>query len=169
MKIALAQVNPTIGDFEQNTEKMRAFIEEAKGLSCDVIVFPELVISGYPPRDLLERPDFVAANLRHLHRLVESVSGIGVICGFVDENPNQEGYPLYNSAVLFDTGKILHQSHKRLLPDYDVFDERRYFEPGMEWAPFSYKGSMIGLTICEDIWNDDEFWPERRYHSNPGR
>jgi NAD+ synthase (glutamine-hydrolysing) len=158
MKIALSQVNPTIGDFEQNTEKMRALIEEAKGLSCDVIVFPELVISGYPPRDLLERPDFVAANLRHLHRLVESVSGIGVICGFVDENPNQEGYPLYNSAVLFDTGKILHQSHKRLLPDYDVFDERRYFEPGMEWAPFSYKGSMIGLTICEDIWNDSDFF-----------
>ena len=158
MKIALAQINPTVGDFDGNTEKMKALAEEAKGLSCDLVCFSELAISGYPPRDLLERPDFVAANMRHLRRLVNSVTGIGVICGFVDENPNQEGYPLYNSAVLFDTGKIVHQSHKRLLPDYDVFDERRYFEPGMEWAPFSYKGSMIGLTICEDIWNDSDFF-----------
>ena len=127
MKIALAQINPTVGDFEHNTEKMMGFIEKAKGLSCDLIVFSEMVISGYPPLDLLERRDFVATNLRYLHKLVETVTGIGVICGFVDENPDQEGYPLYNSAVLFDTGKILHRAHKRLLPDYDVYDERMYF------------------------------------------
>lgn len=159
MKIALAQINPTIGDFEGNTEKMMEFIEQAKGLSCDLIIFSELVISGYPPRDLLERQDFVAANRDYLHRLVDSVSGIGVICGFVDENPAEWGYPLYNSAVLFEGGEMLHQSHKRLLPDYDVFDERRYFEPGTEWSPFPYKGSTIGLTICEDIWNDSDFFP----------
>jgi NAD+ synthase (glutamine-hydrolysing) len=93
MKIALAQINPTIGDYDGNTEKMKAFAEKARGLSCDLVCFPELAISGYPPRDLLERPDFVAANLRYLRRLVDSVTGIGVICGFVDKNPNQEGYP----------------------------------------------------------------------------
>jgi NAD+ synthase (glutamine-hydrolysing) len=158
MKIALAQINPTIGDFEQNTEKMMGFIDKAKGLSCDLVVFSELVICGYPPRDLLERRDFVTKNLSHLRRLLDSVTGIGVICGFVDENPHEEGNPLYNSAVLFDGGEILHQSHKRLLPDYDVFDERRYFEPGTEWSPFSYKGSTMGLTICEDIWNDSDFF-----------
>ncbi len=159
MKIALAQINPTIGDFQNNTEKMMGFVEKAKGLSCDLVVFSELVISGYPPRDLLERRDFVAGNLDYLHRLVESVTGIGVICGFVDENPDEGGNPLHNSAVLFENGRVLHQAHKRLLPDYDVFDERRYFEPGKQWSPFPYKGSMIGLTICEDIWNDSNFFP----------
>jgi NH3-dependent NAD+ synthetase/predicted amidohydrolase len=159
MKIALAQINPTIGDFEQNTEKMLGFIDKAKGLSCDLVVFSELVISGYPPRDLLERRDFVTHNLDYLHKLVASVTGIGVICGFVGENPDEDGNPLYNSAVLFDGGEILHRSDKRLLPDYDVFDESRYFEPGKQWSPLSYKGSMIGLTICEDIWNDSDFFP----------
>lgn len=159
MKIALAQINPTIGDFGRNTEKMMGFIDKAKGLSSDLVVFSELVISGYPPRDLLERRDFVTHNLDYLRRLVASVAGIGVICGFVGENPDEEGNPLYNSAVLFDGGEILHRSDKRLLPDYDVFDERRYFEPGTQWSPFSYKGSMIGLTICEDIWNDSDFFP----------
>jgi NAD+ synthase (glutamine-hydrolysing) len=159
MKIALAQINPTIGDFEQNTEKMMGFIDKAKGLCCDLVVFSELVICGYPPRDLLERRDFVTESLSYLRRLVDSVTGIGVICGFVDENLHEGGNLLYNSAVLFDGGEILHQSHKRLLPDYDVFDERRYFEPGMEWSPFSYKGATIGLTICEDIWNDSDFFP----------
>ena len=126
MKIALAQINPTIGDFENNTEKMMGFIEKAKGRNCDLIVFSELVISGYPPRDFLEKEDFVFANPNHFHRLVESVRGIGVVCGFADKNPKQHGMPLFNSAVLFEDGKVLHQAHKRLLPAYDVFDETRY-------------------------------------------
>ena len=167
MKIALAQINPTIGDFALNTEKMLRFVEKAKGLSCDLVIFSELVISGYPPRDLLERQDFVAANLDHLHRLVESVKGIGVICGFVDKNQDEEGNPLYNSAVLFDEGEILHQANKRLLPAYDVFDERRYFEPGTECSSFLYKGRKIGLTICEDIWNDKDLFSKRLYPIDP--
>ncbi len=167
MKIALAQINPIIGDFDHNTDKMMGCINRAKGLSCDLIIFSELVISGYPPRDLLERHDFVSENMRHLHRLVESVAGIGVICGFVGENPDDQGLPLYNSAVLFDSGKILHQAHKRLLPDYDVFDEKRYFQPGTQCSPFSYKGQNIGLTICEDIWNDKDFFFKRLYPVDP--
>ena len=167
MKIALAQINPIIGDFKHNTEKMMGFIEKAKGLSCDLIIFSELVISGYPPQDLLERQDFVAANRDYLHKLVNSVTGIGAVCGFIDENPNQEGNPLYNSAVLFDEGKILHRAHKRLLPTYDVFDEERHFEPGAEYALTLYKGWRIGLTICEDIWNDKDLFPRRLYPVDP--
>ena len=167
MKIALAQINPTIRDFTLNTEKIMAATEKAKGLSCDLIVFSELVISGYPPRDLLEKKDFVEANLMHLQNLVKSIKGIGVICGFVDKNPSEKGNPLYNSAVLFDKGKILHQVHKRLLPTYDVFEERRYFEPGKEYSSFFYKGYRMGLTICEDIWNDKDFFSRQLYPVDP--
>lgn len=167
MKIALAQINPTIGAFKQNTEKMLRFVEKAKSLACDLIVFSELVISGYPPRDLLERRDFVTANKAYLQELIDSVAGIGVICGFVDENPAREGNRLFNSAVLFDGGKILHRGHKRLLPNYDVFDERRYFEPGTECSSFFYKGRKIGLTVCEDVWNDKDFFPKRLYPVDP--
>jgi NAD+ synthetase len=167
MKIALAQINPTIGDFEGNTDKMMRFIEKAKGLRCDLIIFSELVISGYPPRDLLERRDFVAADKAYLQKLVDSVAGIGVVCGCVTENPNQEGNLLFNSAVLFDEGKILHQAHKRLLPTYDVFDEQRHFEPGREYSLFVYKGWKLGLTVCEDIWNDKDFFPRRPYPEDP--
>jgi len=167
MKIALAQINPIIGDFTHNTEKIMAAAERAIGLSCDLIVFSELIISGYPPRDLLEKKDFVEANLMHLQRLVKSIKGIGVICGVVDNNPNEKGNPLYNSAVLFDNGKILQQAHKRLLPTYDVFDERRYFEPGKECSPFLYKDCQTGLTICEDIWNDKDFLSRQLYPADP--
>ena len=167
MKIALAQINPTIGDFQQNTQKMMGFIEKAKGLSCDLIIFSELVISGYPPQDLLERRDFVAANFDNFHKMVESGRGIGVVCGFADKNPGQQGNPLYNSAVLFEEGKLLHQVHKRLLPACDVFDETRYFEPGTECSPFFYKDSKIGLTICEDIWDDKDFFSKRHDPVDP--
>ncbi|MCD6137543.1 MAG: NAD+ synthase [Deltaproteobacteria bacterium] len=167
MKIALVQINPTIGDFKHNREKMMAYIERAKGLSCDLVVFSELVISGYPPRDLLEREDFVTANLETLRKLVDSVKGIGVICGFVDRNPRREGKPLHNSVVLFEEGKILHQAHKRLLPAYDVFDETRYFEPGTEYTAFFYKGCTIGLSICEDICNDKDIFSRRLYSVDP--
>ncbi|NVM57018.1 MAG: 7-cyano-7-deazaguanine synthase, partial [Desulfobacterales bacterium] len=153
MKIALAQINPTIGDFEHNTEKMMAYIERARGLACDLVVFSELVICGYPPRDLLEKESFVAANLNHLHRLVRSVRGIGVICGFVDRNPHQEGRPLHNSVALFGGGKILHAVHKRVLCRHD-FDENTYFEPGSQAVAFPYKDRKIALTICEEVLNE---------------
>jgi NAD+ synthase (glutamine-hydrolysing) len=167
MKIALAQVNPIIGDFAYNTEKIKAAAERAKDQSCDLVVFSELVISGYPPRDLLEKRDFVKANLAYLQDLVKSIAGIGVICGYVDRNPRMGGNPLYNSAVLFEGGEILHTAHKRLLPTYDVFDEIRYFEPGLECTPYPYKNYRIGLAVCEDIWNDREFFMKPRYPIDP--
>ncbi len=145
------------------------FIEKAKRLSYDLIVFSELVISGYPPQGLLERRGFVSRNLSHLYALVESVTGIGVICGFVDENPDPEGYSLYDSAVLFDTGKILHRVHKILVPDHDMYDETRCFEPCTQCSSFLYKGLKIGLTICDDIWNDRSIFSRDIFLRRPCR
>ncbi len=167
MKIAIAQINPIIGDFNHNFKKIQRFADKAIELSCDLIVFSELVISGYPPHDLLEKNDFIEANLACLNRLLSSIRGIGVICGFVDKNPDNKGKPLYNSAVLFEDGNILHKVHKRLLPTYDIFDERRYFEPGRETTSYSYKGRRIGLTVCEDAWNDEDIFKRRIYSIDP--
>jgi NAD+ synthetase len=167
MKIAIAQINAIIGDFNHNFDRIKYFTAKAIELSCDLVVFSELVISGYPPRDLLEKNDFINANLACLNRLLTSINGIGVICGFADKNPTDQGKSLYNSAVLFEDGKILHKVHKRLLPTYDVFDERRYFEPGQESTSYLYKGHRIGLTVCEDAWNDEDIFKKRRYSIDP--
>ena len=167
MKIAIAQINPIIGDFNYNFEKIKCFADKAIELNCDMVVFSELVISGYPPRDLLEKNDFVDANLACLNRLLSSIRGIGVICGFVDKNSDDKGKPLFNSAVHFEDGNILHKVHKRLLPTYDIFDESRYFEPGRESVPYPYKGHRIGLTICEDAWNDEDIFKRRLYATDP--
>ena len=167
MKIALAQINPIVGDFTQNYQKIMKSTERAIGRSCDLIVFSEMVLSGYPPRDLLEKKDFVDANLDCLNRLLHSIRGIGVICGLVDYNPSEEGKPLRNTAVLFEDGQMLHQVYKRLLPTYDVFDESRYFEPGTDCNAFNYKGHRLGLTVCEDLWNDKDIFQRRIYHLDP--
>ena len=167
MKIAIAQTNPIIGDFDYNFRKIKHFSEKAVDLSCDLVVFSELVVSGYPPQDFLEKRDFVEANHSCLNRLLSTIRGIGVLCGFVDKNPADRGKPLYNSAVLFEDGNILHKVDKRLLPTYDVFDERRYFEPGRESTPYTYKGCRIGLTVCEDGWNDEDIFKNRIYPIDP--
>lgn len=167
MKIAIAQINPIIGDFAYNCNRMIRFSEMARIRDCNLVVFSELVIPGYPPRDLLEKPDFIHANLDALRYVMERVNGIGVICGFVEKNPADQGNPLFNAAVLFEDGQILHKVHKRLLPTYDVFDERRYFEPGAECRVFDYKGRKIGLTICEDAWNDQDIFEKRFYPVDP--
>jgi len=167
MKIAIAQINPVIGDFNYNFGKIKCFADKAIELKCDMVVFSELVISGYPPRDLLEKKDFVDANLVCLNRLLSSIRGIGVICGFVDKNSADKGKPLFNSAVHFEDGKILHKVHKRLLPTYDIFDESRYFEPGRESLPYLYKEHSIGLAVCEDAWNDEDIFKRRLYSTDP--
>jgi NAD+ synthetase len=167
MKIALAQVNPVVGDFAQNYQRILKYTERAIDRSCDLVVFSEMVLSGYPPRDLLEKKDFVDANLDCLNRLLHDIRGIGIICGLVDYNPSEEGKPLRNSAVIFEDGQMLHQVYKRLLPTYDVFDESRYFEPGTDCNAFDYKGHRIGLTVCEDLWNDKDIFQRRIYHLDP--
>jgi NAD+ synthase (glutamine-hydrolysing) len=167
MKLAVAQINPVIGDFEHNFDRIIQFSEKAKDHQCDLIVFSELALSGYPPRDFLENNDFINTNLDYLDRLVASIQGIGVVCGYVDRNLTAEGKPLFNSAVLFENGNICHKLHKRLLPTYDVFDESRYFEPGKECKAFLYKGLKVGLTICEDAWSDREIFKRKIYPIDP--
>lgn len=167
MKIAIAQINPIIGDFDYNHKKIIHYSEKAMESSCDLVVFTEMVLSGYPPRDLLEKKDFIDANQYYLNLLMDQIKGIGVICGLAKKNPVQEGNPLFNTAVLFEDGKVIHECQKRLLPTYDIFDETRYFEPGQKTDTFTYKGRTIGLTICEDVWNDKDFFKRRIYHSDP--
>ncbi len=167
MKLAAAQINPVIGDFDYNVAKIIEFTRRAQKSGFDLIVFPELVLSGYPPRDFLEKKDFIDANYDALKQIMNEIKGIGVLCGMVERTASNEGNPLYNTAVLFEDGKILHTAHKRLLPTYDIFDESRYFEPGKDISVFQYKGRKIGLTICEDIWNDKDFFKRRMYHIDP--
>ena len=167
MKIALAQINPIIGDFQGNGSKIRDFAQKAKDLSCDLVIFPELSVCGYPPRDLLERKSFVRACQNAVQSLVDNIGGIGVILGFVDRVVGVPGKPIANAAMLFEDGRILEVVHKRLLPTYDVFDESRYFAQGTKAEPFRYKGRSLGLTICEDAWNDRDLFPEQLYEWDP--
>ncbi|MEW6595515.1 MAG: NAD+ synthase [Thermodesulfobacteriota bacterium] len=167
MKIALIQLNPVIGDFRRNSEAIRRRAEEARAAGCQLAVFPELALSGYPPQDLLERPAFLADHDRALAALIERLAGIGVLLGAVTRHTGPTGKPLHNSAVLFEDGKILFAAHKRLLPTYDVFDESRYFEPAVASRPFSYKGLTLGITICEDIWNDKHLFSRQLYAADP--
>ena len=169
MKIALIQTNPLIGDLARNRSMIAARIAEAKNAGCQLAILPELALSGYPPLDLLERPAFLADQQRTLDELIASTQGIGVICGAI--TPHRDlatGKPLHNSAVLFADGEILFTAHKRLLPTYDVFDESRYFEPARTTQACTFQGLRLGITICEDIWNDpDLFFPRRLYGCDP--
>lgn len=167
MKIALVQINPVIGDFEHQCRCILSYAQEAKNRGCDLVVFPEMAVCGYPPRDLLEQKAFIQANQKAMEHLVNTIEGIGVVAGFVAPNPNGMGKALFNSAVLFEDGRVLYQINKQLLPTYDVFDEHRHFEPGQPSLPFLYKGHRLGLTICEDVWNDKDVFDNRLYAFDP--
>lgn len=153
MLIKLAQQNYHIGNFEQNGNKMIAAIEAAKQEGIDLIVFSELSVCGYPPRDFLEFTDFIEQSYQTIQRIAEHTRGIGVIVGAPARNPIREGKDLFNAAFLLYEGKIQGEVHKTLLPTYDIFDEYRYFEPAYEWKVLEFKGKKLAVTICEDIWN----------------
>lgn len=167
MRIALAQINTRVGDIEGNVAKIKSFAKKAQGLGADLAVFPELCIPGYPPWDLLERKDFIRQNLNALGELAESSGGTALLVGFADVNSSRTGKPLFNSAALLYQGKVLAKRSKSLLPTYDVFDEARHFEPAKENLPIPFKGVKLGVTICEDCWNDPSFWDKRLYHADP--
>jgi len=167
VRIGILQLNSTIGDFEGNRQKLVAAYERAVIQGAEFVLTPELFLCGYPPRDLLLRPDFIAANLATLARTALAVGTVPLCVGFVDQNPDRPGRPLYNSAAVLQAGKIIWRQNKSLLPTYDVFDEDRYFEPAKSTAPFAFKGRQLGITICEDIWNDEDFWADRRYRRDP--
>lgn len=168
MKICVAQINTTVGDIPGNTAIILERIAAAKRLRADLVVFPELTITGYPPRDLLHTPSFVDANLAALDRIAHAAIGIGVVVGFVGRNTARTGRPVHNSAALLADGTIRHTQHKTLLPTYDVFDEARYFAPARTHDVVKFRGVRIGLSICEDCWYPYEFVEGRRlYAINP--
>jgi NAD+ synthase (glutamine-hydrolysing) len=168
VKFALAQVNPTIGDFDGNRRLLLEAVAAAEARGAELILFPELAICGYPPKDLLERPAFVQAAGASLEALAAAMAGAraAALVGFPEPLPSP-GRGLSNSAALIDGGRVVHVARKSLLPTYDVFDEHRYFEPATEVAPVPFRGLRLGISICEDIWNDADFWPRRLYRGDP--
>ena len=169
LKTGLLQINSTIGDFAANVEKLLSGYKTAVARGAEFVLAPELFLCGYPPRDLLQRADFIQANLAALAETAKSAGTVPLCVGFVDKNPERPGRALRNAAAVLQNGKIVWRAHKCLLPTYDVFDEDRYFEPAKTIVPFEFNGRKLGITICEDIWNDEDFWPERLYRRDPVR
>jgi NAD+ synthase (glutamine-hydrolysing) len=168
MRIALAQLDFTVGAFDANFSKIQGAIGQAERAGADLVVFSELAATGYFPRDLLNHPRFIDLNLELLHRVAKLSTGqLGILIGFVDRNTASEGKRLFNAAALCWSGRVAGRRYKSLLPTYDVFDEDRYFEPGHVVSPLELGGRHLGVTICEDVWNDRDFWPERLYHRDP--
>jgi len=167
MKICLAQINPTVGAFEQNVKKICRFINTAKKKGADLIVFPEMCIVGYPPKDLLELSGFVDNNLKALEEVRNNVTGISAIVGFVDRNAGQRGKNLYNAAAYINNKEIVSRHYKSLLPTYDVFDEDRYFEPAHSISLAKISGRKSGISICEDAWGANIIWHGKIHHKDP--
>ena len=167
MKIALGQINPTVGDFSGNAAKIIDFARRARTAGAGLILFPELSVCGYPPRDLVERPSFVARNRETAERIAAETRGIAVICGLVTPAHAETGKSVMNSAALLKDGGIAFVQSKMLLPTYDVFDEMRNFAPARSQSLFPFCGKQMALTICEDAWNDKHFWNKRLYTVDP--
>jgi NAD+ synthase (glutamine-hydrolysing) len=164
---ALGQINPTVGDFSGNAAKIIDFSRRAQTAGAGMILFPELSVCGYPPRDLVERPSFVAHNRESAERIAAQTKGIAVICGLVTPADSDAGKSAMNSAALLMDGKIAFLQSKMLLPTYDVFDEMRNFAPARKQELFPFCGNRMALTICEDAWNDKQFWVKRLYTVDP--
>ncbi|MEI6234234.1 MAG: NAD+ synthase [Planctomycetota bacterium] len=168
MKIALCQINPKIGDFDGNCARIEASAQRAKAAGADIAVFSEMSVIGYPARDLLEKPAFIDAQERALGRLcVNLKTVIPVLVGCVRRRDSHIGRPLHNSWAFIRNGRIEECGDKCLLPTYDVFDEDRYFEPATAAKLVDFNGVKLGLTICEDCWNDKDFWVDRKYGFDP--
>jgi NAD+ synthase (glutamine-hydrolysing) len=170
VRIALAQINPTIADFAGNRRLIREAAAAAAQAGAELAVFPELALAGYPPKDLLEREGFLAAAGEALGELARDLAGarVAALVGFPERlPPGAAGLGVANSAALIEDGRVTHVVRKSLLPTYDVFDEWRYFEPSHEVAVTPFRGRSLGISICEDIWNDADFWPRQRYRADP--
>lgn len=167
MKIALGQINSTVGDFSGNAAKIIDFSLRAKSAGARLVLFPELSVCGYPPRDLVERSSFVEHNRQAAEHIATETQGIAVICGLVTPAEAETGKSVMNSAALLMDGKVAFVQSKMLLPTYDVFDEMRNFAPARSQMLFPFCGKQIALTICEDAWNDKQFWNKRLYTFDP--
>jgi NAD+ synthase/NAD+ synthase (glutamine-hydrolysing) len=167
VKIALGQINPTIGDFTGNSKKIIEFSRQALALGAEMILFPELAVCGYPPRDLVEKPAFVERNQQVVNEIAQAVPQLTIICGFVSPAKVETGKSVMNSAAVLRQGAVQFVQSKMLLPTYDVFDELRYFDPAESQKLLPLGGKEFALTICEDAWNDKHFWPRRLYRVDP--
>ncbi len=167
MRFALVQTNPVVGDVAGNTAQIIARIGRAREAGADLAVFPELAVAGYPPRDLLLKPRFVQANVEAVGRIAAVCRGIAALVGFVSPNDEPDGRQLRNAAAFCVDGSVRSIACKSLLPTYDVFDEQRYFEPGPEVVVVEHLGRRIGVSICEDLWNDAQVVGRRLYHRDP--
>ncbi len=167
MKIAIAQINTTVGDFDGNSDKIVDAWRRADEAGAELVVLPELALCGYPPRDLLAKPAFLRQNQAALERLAKRGGRAVAVVGHASVNETDSGRPARNSAAVLRDGQIIDVRHKTLLPTYDVFDEDRYFEPATDNTPVEILGKKIGITICEDIWNDEVFPNDRRYGRRP--
>lgn len=159
MKVALAQLNPRVGDIDSNLQKVLECISEAKKNSAQWILFPELALVGYPPRDLLEYPRLYEENCQALAKVKEASKGLAVVIGALDKNETGKGKPFFNSAFVFSDQKLVFKYAKRLLPSYDIFEDERFFERGTHPGIFEFKGEKFAVAICEDIWNYPSFLP----------
>lgn len=155
VKIALVQINPVIGDFARNCEKIKSWSGHAKTRGCDLVIFPELAVSGYPPQDLLERKSFLGAHDAAISKLLSELPDLDVMFGCFERREGKKGKDLFNSAMVARRGKIIFRARKQLLPSYDVFDETRYFEPGPPSELYELKGLKFGVTVCEDVWSEE--------------
>ena len=169
MKIGLLQIDLTVGDFRGNSLKIeQAYDRVVKG-GAELVVAPELGLCGYPPRDLLHREDFLQTHDRALKDLAAKIGKVPLLIGGIEKFRGKDGRPLFNAAFLLQQKKLRIVARKALLPTYDVFDEDRYFEPGGDSKPVQIGRTRVGVTICEDIWNDEDVWPVRRYRRDPVR
>jgi NAD+ synthase/NAD+ synthase (glutamine-hydrolysing) len=166
MKLALAQFNPTVGDFEGNSARILQLAEQAKGRGAQLAVFSELCLCGYLPQDLLERPAFIDRNRAELERLAGNVP-LPVIVGYAGRVMNHSGKSIANKAALICGGRVVFEQSKMLLPTYDVFDESRYFQPAERQVPYDFGDEHLGITVCEDVWNDKNFWAKQLYERDP--
>jgi len=169
MKTVMAQINTTVGDIKGNRDLILSAMKKAGDLKADLAVFPELSLTGYPPRDLLGLHGFVEANLQALDEIAAHTHEVAAIIGFVDFNRKKEGRAFYNSAAFLWQGKLQAVIHKTLLPTYDVFDEDRYFERSEEVTLMPFRGRLLGISICEDAWNPEDLGERQLYPLNPIR
>lgn len=167
MKIALAQINPTVGDFSGNLKKILLFLKKAEKGGADLCIFPEMSIPGYPARDLLLDSGFIDENLKTLGRLAKKVGNTAAIVGYAAPTGSPTGKGLFNAGALIRKGRVQQVFHKMLLPTYDVFDELRYFDPASTVSLAALGGVKLGLSICEDIWNNPGIWKQRFYTADP--
>ena len=167
MKIALCQVNTIVGNIEYNKSKIIDGYKKAVNDAADLVIFPELSLIGYPPLDLVEKKEFRQASLKALAEIADQSGEVGLLFGTITEDDDNIGTDIHNSAVLCYNGKVQFIQHKSLIPNYDVFDEMRYFDPAKSIYVHEFKGEKLGISVCEDIWNDADYWYKQRYSYDP--